>query len=653
MNVPDAGLYLYHPDREELELFAAYSTERPVEELIGVRFQRGEGLAGQIVQTRQPLVVEDYERWEHRSHVFEGISWHSAMGVPLVHNDRLIGALSVAHLEAGRGFSKQDVALLRAFADQAALTIEQIHLQGLQRKFLAIGTQLLTATDLEVILKSVVQALVDHSPFRVGAVSIYARPTSPDDPNPPEIQEFHMAGLPPEQEARLWQTVREGKIVPTGRIVRRGRRIGRAYFLTPREMPELVTAGVPIERDASLEARPEWGEYDNLYYLLTLDGQVRGRISLADPTHGRVPTPEELKPMEMFVNLTTLAVQRAHYETRLQALYRVSQQLNQATTLDELFERTLALIKDVFAYDYGAILLADEAQERLTLAAQTGLIGCPYRVGDYLAFGQGVTGWVAQHQEPVLVSDVSDDPRYLRGEISMGSELAVPIQLAGTLLGVFNLESQHKKAFGKDDRRLLETLAGQLAVAISNLQRQEELRELAMHDALTGVYNRHFFTELIAKERERSPRDPHPISLVMVDMDDFHEVNDRFGHAEGDRVLREVARLLRESVRSPDCVVRYGGDEFLIVMREISEEEVTQAMERLQRRMEQWDPGLIGLKLSMSFGVASWEPGGTESLDDVLERADAFMYHRRQARPGRRQERKRVLTSVKKRTSAP
>jgi diguanylate cyclase (GGDEF)-like protein len=975
------GLYLYEGRSDELVLQEAYNLP---EELRATRLRADEGLAGEVFQQGKALYVNEYAVWPGHSERWVRVGLQAVLAVPVSSSGCQIGVLSVGRFTTrAEGFTEEDISLLQMLADHTASTLEQLRLRGVQREFLGIGARLLTTTELEPLLRDVVRALVEHSPFQTAAVAVFRRPMPPDDPEPPEIQAFYLEGLSEEDEQFLRRLARERKLIPTKQIVEKGHRLGMAYFVTPQEVPELITAGVPIETKARPGMRTRWGEHDTLVYLLEIEGRVFGRITLANPTHGQIPTPEELEPLEMFVQLAAFAVQRARYQERLQALYRISQKLAQFSTLEDLYPQALRMIQTIFPYDCSAVLLVDRQGEELVLVALQGEAACPYRVGDTWKLSEGVTGWVARSGRPALVDDVSRDPRYMRGSESMGSEIAVPIEIEGQLIGVLNLESRGKRAFSLEDLHLLGALADQLAVAISNLRRQaqinefqrrlqgiyelseslaqidsldalmeravrvirenfaydhitlflvegdelvlrgydstlprdeiefenfrrfpidrgisgwvarhqepllvanvledpryveghpairselavpvaeggellgvlniesvrenafteedrellsalarqlavairslrrqeslkeaveererinhflkelneaqdlekvlrmvlehgirllapkadagsvivynesshlyefrvavgrnaekilkiryreeellqllksdrpviltrslqerspvtykiqeqmresppgstlsipisdaesgrviaffnlnnleeegvfteadaevlwrlvpeitaavlrvrdrDRLRALALHDPLTGAYNRHYFTEFIQKEEARARRGGYPISLVMIDIDSFYEINDRFGHLEGDHVLREITRIFMENVRAGDVVVRYGGDEFLIVMPQTATEEAERSMERLRGRLKEWDPGLPGFDLSISFGVAGWQPDGEESLDQVLERADEFMYHRRQGQAADRRRRKKSI----------
>jgi len=156
---------------------------------------------------------------------------------------------------------------------------------------------------------------------------------------------------------------------------------------------------------------------------------------------------------------------------------------------------------------------------------------------------------------------------------------------------------------------------------------EKKLTYLANHDSITKSYNRHYFNIMIREEEKRSKRYNHNIGLIMIDIDRFKELNDRFGHQAGDKILRRVARFLKKQVRSIDRVIRYGGDEFLIVLPE-AKEDLSQLKERLIEnfKQEQFTEIPPDFGLSFSIGFALWRPGQTSSLESMIDLADKQMY---------------------------
>jgi two-component system cell cycle response regulator len=153
---------------------------------------------------------------------------------------------------------------------------------------------------------------------------------------------------------------------------------------------------------------------------------------------------------------------------------------------------------------------------------------------------------------------------------------------------------------------------------------------LSTHDSLTGTYNRHYFNETIETEIARSRRYKHPIGFLMVDVDRFKEINDRFGHQTGDRVLRKVAEFLREQLRTVDLVIRYGGDDFLIVLPETNGGAKTVA-ERIQQAELSMD-GTAGenpFPITLSVGASYWDSAIEKPIEAVLAEADREMYEQK------------------------
>jgi len=156
---------------------------------------------------------------------------------------------------------------------------------------------------------------------------------------------------------------------------------------------------------------------------------------------------------------------------------------------------------------------------------------------------------------------------------------------------------------------------------------EEKLSHMAHHDALTGVYNRHYLDELLEQEAKRAERYKHPIGMLMIDVNRFKEINDRFGHQAGDKVLQAIAALLEETVRETDIVVRYGGDEFLLICPETNGEIEAIKKRILQAMTNQEAIGqLIDFPVTLSIGTAHWVPDSGRSIDRVLAEADRRMY---------------------------
>jgi len=156
---------------------------------------------------------------------------------------------------------------------------------------------------------------------------------------------------------------------------------------------------------------------------------------------------------------------------------------------------------------------------------------------------------------------------------------------------------------------------------------EERLARMARHDPLTGALNRYALDELLSREAARSERSGRPIGLLMIDINRFKEINDRFGHAMGDRVLQGVADLLQRAVRASDMVVRYGGDEFLIVLPE-TDEEADDVRHRLLSEIDERNRTnpLLDFPVTLAIGSIHWSPGSGRTVDQALEEADRRMY---------------------------
>ena len=153
---------------------------------------------------------------------------------------------------------------------------------------------------------------------------------------------------------------------------------------------------------------------------------------------------------------------------------------------------------------------------------------------------------------------------------------------------------------------------------------EKELERLAISDSLTGLFNRRYLESQLKSEFERSERYQTPLSLAFCDLDAFKEINDRFGHACGDKVLLQMAHLLHQCMRNSDIIARLGGDEFVIIFPQTALAEASQALERLRLQISRYPFECTAQKISISVGVTTWFPGDTTA--NALQRADRLLY---------------------------
>jgi diguanylate cyclase (GGDEF)-like protein len=219
------------------------------------------------------------------------------------------------------------------------------------------------------------------------------------------------------------------------------------------------------------------------------------------------------------------------------------------------------------------------------------------------------------------------------GEEVISAGLAVPLPGDNSTLGyltVFTRKRGHEYADG--DVRQLETLALRAGPAIENARRFREARQLADLDALTGLHNRRYFHETLARECARAHRYQRKLSLIVFDLDDFKEVNDRIGHLAGDTVLAEAAERVRDVVRTADIACRVGGDEFAVILPESSLEDADQLYRRIQNAISSRELGQGG-NLFLSAGVA--ELRAEDDPVAFFKRADDALYRAKEAGKGR------------------
>lgn len=234
---------------------------------------------------------------------------------------------------------------------------------------------------------------------------------------------------------------------------------------------------------------------------------------------------------------------------------------------------------------------------------------------------------------PVRLSAAAGDPvrsPVFGADVELDAAIAVPVRVEGDLWGAVIVGRLAGGTFAAVDEARVVGLADAATLAIVSAEARERLAVLATTDELTGLANRRSFLDRLRGECERVRRTGRPLALVMVDIDHFKEVNDRFGHPEGDRVLVAVAEAARGVTRAGEIVARVGGEEFALILPGVDAEGARSAGERLRAAVSRADAGRAG-RVSVSVGVAQWSPESGESDAGLIVRADQALYRAKRA----------------------
>jgi diguanylate cyclase (GGDEF)-like protein len=308
-------------------------------------------------------------------------------------------------------------------------------------------------------------------------------------------------------------------------------------------------------------------------------------------------------------------------EGKLEILHEVARRLAACTNEEEVYHLVVVTAKRILTFSFCSLGIV-EGKQIVTKVSDPRPLSNKTQV--LSVDDDGLMGKTYRDGRMYVLGEIRESPKTWPSRSEYLSLISAPI---GDL-GVFQVASIEPDAFGEEDARLLELLLGHVGSAIERIRLQYELKEQAIHDPLTGLHNRYYLNEVLDQEIKRSKRYNHRISFVMVDVNRFKEINDRYGHQVGDEILQEIAFLLRKSVRESDILVRYGGDEFLIMLLETNGEVkgIKQRIAQKVVRRNKKKNGQLDFPVTLSIGSATWDPQDSKSMEEVLNEADRLMY---------------------------
>jgi diguanylate cyclase (GGDEF)-like protein/putative nucleotidyltransferase with HDIG domain len=318
----------------------------------------------------------------------------------------------------------------------------------------------------------------------------------------------------------------------------------------------------------------------------------------------------------------------AHRE--IYALYEIAQAMGTSLGVSDTMALIAAKLSNLVPFSCAALFLYDETSETLRCRFATGIDA---EIVQQVAVhtGEGLTGWVARNRRALVNARPSADLEAagLRNTTTtLQSALVCPLLFADRFIGTLSVYHVDAAFYRDDHRRLLDRVSEQAAAVINNSMLFEQTQEDSLTDPLTGLPNTRFLFMHLTRELARAERLKSEVSLMVMDLDSFKDINDSHGHHVGDKALCEVARVLRTAIRPYDICVRYAGDEFIVVLSGCGADEADRKREELQKGIDEvYFEARQGKRVALGISVgAAVFPHDGESYESLLAIADSRMY---------------------------
>ena len=560
----------------------------------------------------------------------------ASLSVPLHYRDRgVVGCLTLVEKREGRRFTAEDCELVMLLAGPAAVAVRNARLFRLQQEqnrhlislldtAKAITSSVTLEDSLARICRTAAEVLQTGEcvayEYDAELDAVVCRASYGTYDRPPAVDETGVYALDD---------------YPTDRAI-----LERGYVA----QESISDAGLPDDARAWME---EWGEKTCLHVPLVVEGERLGLLVLIETERERVFSSAEVELARAIGEQAAVAIRHAR-------LYRRGERQNERFAA--LLETSRVLVSSL---DVDAVLgevrrevagLFSVPGEHVALLLRRGEAFVPFEPGLH----------AADSDRPAVELDELERravdglmPALAAGDDSV--RLVVPFVAGNTAEGLLDLQAPHCDTFGDDELELLQVLGSQAAAALANAALYRKLERQAITDGLTGLYNHRYFYERLNQEIARAQRYGLPLSLLMIDIDDFKHFNDRFGHPVGDLVLVKVGHILATDIRAGiDVAARYGGEEFAVVLPNTARDGAQAVGARLARQLSELPGGqappvnedgaldvgerirvtvadsvLPGVdpdtRITVSIGVACF-PGAAGGPGELVRNADKALY---------------------------
>lgn len=438
---------------------------------------------------------------------------------------------------------------------------------------------------INVVLATVAEAVLDQTSFRRVLIVLFSQQVLPETEDSVGVEAYVVRGLNAQEEKVVQDYFTHGGRIHSNAFSPEFQLKG-SYYITRREAHPELWRRIPSRRRYFPPA--QWRSEHLLITPLSTREGIIGAILMDDPRDGAEPGEKTLRILESLAKVAVLALEDAKHSKIGDHSPELFHLLVENCMVG-FFVTTSNRI--IYANSRAVELFGYPREELYALQPWWQLIHPEDR---------GVLGQSGGKNEP--------QEARVRG-----------FRKDGTLLWL--LIRTYSMEYGAQQAHFVN-----LWDMTEQVRLEEMLRQKAVRDPLTGLFNRHYFEESIHTELRRSQRYGRPLTLVMADLRGFKRVNDRLGHARGDEVLRAIGQIIRETLRGSDWVIRYGGDEFLLVLPETAGP-VDALIMRIRSAIDQWNHRYLPeIPITVDFGWATWTPDNPRSIHELLAEADARLY---------------------------
>jgi len=382
-------------------------------------------------------------------------------------------------------------------------------------------------------------------------------------------------------------------------------------------------------------------EYEDIHFakvemLFPLMKQDRliAILAMGEKQNGKLYTVEDIEIIESVASRIAAIMERQYLyaqleerEKELSSISRLTNIVISSMDIRGIFEGFSQQLKDIVAIDWSAVTLIEN--EQLCFSALSGTISSPWQTGERIPLEGTGSEWVIKHGKSLYEPDLGQHRMFWTEDnlVKRGIQSIVysPLLVTGKSIGTLVIASCQPNAYSAKQLQLLEQLASQIAAPIENSRLYTQAEQKARIDDLTGLFNRRHFEERLEDEIARHSRYGGIFSMLILDLDSFKTYNDIYGHLAGDKLLREVGGIIKNSIRSADQAFRYGGDEFTLILPETNVDDAYMVAERIRKEIAA-EMKARNIILTCSIGLVHYPSNGA-TFNTLMETADAALYY--------------------------